>query len=335
MAETVCSYFSRLSGQSGQSRALGDVVNAVRLRCAGVTGEVQDRRFISTVLDAYFRLEPGSSGRWHFWKRSARRAGDVEPSAAVRGFRTRQAGSPGSMGATGFAGVEHDLCGRRRLIALPGSQLGTFPYNPASGAVCRRTRTLDAMRSLLSGGSKVEVLNRNWRPGRRPEARGLRGSGDQCSPPGEAEAFFLGVCVYLGSICPLSLRCVWECYRRRRTLRISWPKKWKSSWRSVVSAAPLVYLWRGSEESRNAACPFRGGGGVPVSGSWSRLAVAAGWLAQELSSDIPCSSCTGVVLARPGPSPSLTTSVSWHLGLRPLGLHWVVSWLVALGVAKL
>lgn len=165
LAETVCSYFSRLSGQSGQSRALGDVVNAVRLRCAGVTGEVQDRRFISTVLDAYFRLERGSSGRWHFWKRYARRAGDVEPSAAVRGFRTRRAGS---MGATGFAGVERDLCGRRRLLALPGSQLGTFPYNPASGAVCRRTRTLDAMRSLLSGGSKVEVLNRNWRPGRRP-----------------------------------------------------------------------------------------------------------------------------------------------------------------------
>ena len=257
LAETVCSYFSRLSGQSGQSRALGDVVNAVRLRCAGVTGEVQDRRFISTVLDAYFRLPVGrlerdSSGGWHFWKRHARRAGDEEPSAAVRGFRTRRAGNPGSMGATGFAGMERDLCGRCHLLALSSSQLGTFPYNPASGAVCRRTRTLDAMRSLLSGGSKVEVLNRNWRPGpgRRPEARGLRGSwGTGGLPLGRPSR-----------------------YRRRRTLRMSWPKKWKTSWRSVVSAAPLVYLWTWSEGSRNAACPFRGGGSwIPGWGLADRL----------------------------------------------------------------
>ena len=62
LAESVCSSLTlQTRGGWGRKPVLGDILNAVRLRCFGVHGDGQDMNFIARSLDIFFRGKP-----WHF-----------------------------------------------------------------------------------------------------------------------------------------------------------------------------------------------------------------------------------------------------------------------------
>jgi len=145
LAEMICSFLTNFARKGGRPAALQDIVNGVRLRCAGLAGNGRDQAFVSKCLDAYFRVPKGEHGTWHFWSKNVKRD-DKPESRAVATFRGRDR-------VTGLQDVVMAKCVRRNLLGfhdpMPSNQ---SQFNPRAGRLLRRSDKLSEMRALLGEG---------------------------------------------------------------------------------------------------------------------------------------------------------------------------------------
>jgi hypothetical protein len=177
LAESVCSSMTlQARGCFGRKPVLGDLLNAVRLRCFGVSGDGQDMGFIARSLDIFFRGKP-----WHFVvsKRTEqqRAAAHVMQSrwvspAVERYRRTVRGGAQFSWLSSTLREVAVHLARRDISIVVDGAS-GTeearaeLNRNPKAGLILRGSDSAaavrGALRSMVQAAEPSELDERLWR----------------------------------------------------------------------------------------------------------------------------------------------------------------------------
>lgn len=171
LAETVCSFCSvQVRGLHGRRPALGDILAAVKLRSAGVTGTGKDTGFIHRCLDLYFR-----GGRWHvdvsaraLQDRKSKHPLSMGPSPAVVHYRHDQeigVQFPWLMDTWQRCLVRNMARRNLTVLSAPSSR-DDLVRNPKGGAiikVMRKSSELhDALRQLAKSAAPDELDPRVW-----------------------------------------------------------------------------------------------------------------------------------------------------------------------------